>query len=216
MLCMEKPWKTDWNHEKIDEHNGTSMYAIEKLMKHHGKIEWTPWVSQWTAWNPENSIKTTKNRSTSWKNRWTLPMGHVSPKIQQLTGSCSKISKRRKSAPVPERFRRLIWRCWAWRRCKQRYKDLPVLGLAVVTWLVVWLPFLIFPYIGFLIIPIDFPIFQRGGQKPPTSHRSNGPCEPLRCSGAEVEEHGVRGLPLPPRHCIKWENPMGNPVKMFP
>ena len=30
-------------------------------------------------------------------------------------------------------------------------------------WLVVWLPFLIFPYIGLLIIPIDFHIFQRGG-----------------------------------------------------
>ena len=30
-------------------------------------------------------------------------------------------------------------------------------------WLVVWLPFFIFPYIGLLIIPIDFPIFQRGG-----------------------------------------------------
>ena len=29
-------------------------------------------------------------------------------------------------------------------------------------WLVVWLPFFIFPYIGFLIIPIDFHIFQRG------------------------------------------------------
>ena len=31
------------------------------------------------------------------------------------------------------------------------------------SWLVVWLPFFIFPYIGFLIIPIDFHIFQRGG-----------------------------------------------------
>ena len=30
-------------------------------------------------------------------------------------------------------------------------------------WLVVWLPFFIFPYIGLLIIPIDFHIFQRGG-----------------------------------------------------
>ena len=29
-------------------------------------------------------------------------------------------------------------------------------------WLVVWLPFFIFPYIGLLIIPIDFHIFQRG------------------------------------------------------
>ena len=31
------------------------------------------------------------------------------------------------------------------------------------SWLVVWLPFFIFPYIGLLIIPIDFHIFQRGG-----------------------------------------------------
>ena len=30
-------------------------------------------------------------------------------------------------------------------------------------WLVVWLPFFIFPYIGNVIIPIDFHIFQRGG-----------------------------------------------------
>ena len=37
-------------------------------------------------------------------------------------------------------------------------------------WLVVWLPFFIFPYIGLLIIPIDFHIFQRGG---PTT---NQPC----------------------------------------
>ena len=36
-------------------------------------------------------------------------------------------------------------------------------------WLVVWLPFFIFPYIGLLIIPTDFHIFQRGGEKPPTS-----------------------------------------------
>ena len=31
------------------------------------------------------------------------------------------------------------------------------------SWLVVWLPFSIFPYIGLLIIPTDFHIFQRGG-----------------------------------------------------
>ena len=30
--------------------------------------------------------------------------------------------------------------------------------------------FFIFPYIGNVIIPIDFHIFQRGGEKPPTSH----------------------------------------------
>ena len=34
---------------------------------------------------------------------------------------------------------------------------------AISNWLVVWLPFFIFPYIGLLIIPIDFHIFQRGG-----------------------------------------------------
>ena len=36
-------------------------------------------------------------------------------------------------------------------------------GSAGYTWLVVWLPFFIFPYIEFLIIPIDFHIFQMGG-----------------------------------------------------
>ena len=42
-------------------------------------------------------------------------------------------------------------------------------GSAGYTWLVVWLPFFIFPYIEFLIIPIDFHIFQRGG---PTTDES--------------------------------------------
>ena len=37
-------------------------------------------------------------------------------------------------------------------------------------WWVVWLPFFIFPYIGLLIIPIDFHIFQRGG---PTTNQSS-------------------------------------------
>ena len=36
-------------------------------------------------------------------------------------------------------------------------------GLRNWNWLVVWLPFYIFPYIGLLIILIDFHIFQRGG-----------------------------------------------------
>ena len=36
-------------------------------------------------------------------------------------------------------------------------------------WLVVWLPFFIFPYIGFLIIPVDELIFFRGVAQPPTS-----------------------------------------------
>ena len=35
----------------------------------------------------------------------------------------------------------------------------------LIVWLVVWLPFLIFPYIGFLIIPIDEFIFYRGVAK---------------------------------------------------
>ena len=39
------------------------------------------------------------------------------------------------------------------------------------SWLVVWLPFLIFPYIGNLIIPIDVHIFQRGG--PTTNQVAN-------------------------------------------
>ena len=36
-------------------------------------------------------------------------------------------------------------------------------GQGAVVWLVVWNMNFIFPYIGFLIIPIDFHIFQRGG-----------------------------------------------------
>ena len=36
-------------------------------------------------------------------------------------------------------------------------------------WLVVWLPFFIFPYIGLLIIPIDEILFFRGVAQPPTS-----------------------------------------------
>ena len=37
----------------------------------------------------------------------------------------------------------------------------------VVNWLVVWLPCSIFPYIGFLIIPTDFHILQRGWNHQP-------------------------------------------------
>ena len=36
------------------------------------------------------------------------------------------------------------------------------------SWLVVWLPFSIFPYIGLLIVPIDELIFFRGVAQPPT------------------------------------------------
>ena len=43
----------------------------------------------------------------------------------------------------------------------------------MIHWLVVWLPFFIFPYIGFLIIPTDFHIFQRGWKHQPDS------CSPL-------------------------------------
>ena len=42
-------------------------------------------------------------------------------------------------------------------------------SLAIIIWLVVWNINFIFPYIGFLIIPIDFHIFQRGG---PTTNQS--------------------------------------------
>ena len=38
---------------------------------------------------------------------------------------------------------------------------------AMIFWLVVWLPFFIFPYIGNFIIPIDFHIFQRGSNHQP-------------------------------------------------
>ena len=47
---------------------------------------------------------------------------------------------------------------WLWSENSREHSDHPIL-----TWLVVWLPFFIFPYIGFLIIPLDFHIFQRGG-----------------------------------------------------
>ena len=39
----------------------------------------------------------------------------------------------------------------------------------LVSWLVVWLPFFVFPYIGLLILPIDEVIFFRGVAQPPTS-----------------------------------------------
>ena len=41
-----------------------------------------------------------------------------------------------------------------------------------IVWLVVWLPFFIFPHIGNLIIPIDELIFFRGVAQPPTSSSS--------------------------------------------
>ena len=59
-------------------------------------------------------------------------------------------------------------------------------------WLVVWLPFFIFPYIGLLIIPTDFHIFQRGGPTtnqlcihlPSYSHQI--PISPPSCFLSEV------------------------------
>ena len=39
---------------------------------------------------------------------------------------------------------------------------LDIVTLVISNWLVVWLPFFIFPYIGNVIIPIDVHIFQRG------------------------------------------------------
>ena len=49
------------------------------------------------------------------------------------------------------------------------FMNLPYVDESTFIWLVVWLPFFIFPYIGNLIIPIDFHIFQRGG---PTTNQS--------------------------------------------
>ena len=52
-------------------------------------------------------------------------------------------------------------------------------------WVVVWLPFFMFPYIGFLIIPIDFHIFQRGG---PTTNQ-------ILSWGIQVLTSHVQGTP---------------------
>ena len=54
-------------------------------------------------------------------------------------------------------------------------------------WLVVWNIDFIFPYIGLLIIPIDFHIFQRGG---PTTNQT--------CSDEDLpEERGISGGQVP-------------------
>ena len=46
----------------------------------------------------------------------------------------------------------------------------------ICSWLVVWLPFFIFPYIGNVIIPIDELICFRGvGIHPPTSYQCEKP-----------------------------------------
>ena len=49
------------------------------------------------------------------------------------------------------------------KRCKKSYNSTNKADSADNHWLVVWLPFFIFPYIGNVIIPIDVHIFQRGG-----------------------------------------------------
>ena len=46
---------------------------------------------------------------------------------------------------------------------RNRYPKSWFISWKMYDWLVVWLPFFIFPYIGNFIIPIDFHIFQRGG-----------------------------------------------------
>ena len=47
-------------------------------------------------------------------------------------------------------------------------RELGIQRIQGISWLVVWLPFF-FPYIGFLIIPIDVHIFQRGSNHQPVS-----------------------------------------------
>ena len=83
----------------------------------------------------------------------------------------------------------------------------------VNNWLVVWLPFFLPINIGFLIIPIDFHIFQRGG--PTTNQIMSTPDEPpprlfflggeyhwsirlsrIRWLTFEVSSRGVMGSPL--------------------
>ena len=64
------------------------------------------------------------------------------------------------------------WRTWIVRNifrgcfngsCKDTVTSMDnFLGDQNLSWLVVWLPFFIFPYIGFLIIPIDGPYFSEG------------------------------------------------------
>ena len=65
-------------------------------------------------------------------------------------------------------------------------------------WLVVWLPFFIFPYIGLLIIPIDFHIFQRGG---PTTNQWILPvpfCPYVDlCGSSGYREQSSDGAPWP-------------------
>ena len=83
------------------------------------------------------------------------------PQLFEVFEACAK------TAAVRRAFSRWPTRRWGWAR-------LPCVDDSVVIlrecngWLVVWLPFFIFPYIGNVIIPIDVHIFQRGGPGPPT------------------------------------------------
>ena len=84
----------------------------------------------------------------------------------------------------------------------------------IYNWLVVWLPFFIFPYIGLLIIPNDFHIFQRGG---PTTNQITlkGLSTNIHITGVLWKSMAVarccsvwsRASPLPWRSPASWVRP---------
>ena len=77
----------------------------------------------------------------------------------------SLVPKRLKSSLVnPSSMLACHLPCFSFYMFLRVFRNDPYIGILMnVCWLVVWLPFFIFPYIGFLIIPIDVHTFQRGG-----------------------------------------------------
>ena len=131
---------------------------------------WVSWSSSAMSWN-----RLTVSRSCG--NPMEIPWkSHGNPNLMEMSGgNFILVPWWSKVRPVdygaggvkgPDAVHRPPGRTWEtdpWSGTLRDWGPSCVMLWGTYYWLVVWLPFFIFPYIGLLIIPIDFHIFQRGG-----------------------------------------------------
>ena len=72
--------------------------------------------------------------------------------------------------------------------------EVPEITKQISTWLVVWLPSILFSHILGIIIPIDFHIFQRGG---PTTNQISSKSVGLFVSRQAISSNGKNGSTFP-------------------
>ena len=102
--------------------------------------------------------------------RWHVPVRSPISRAFKGTSPCWRMchGNSAEANPINIPLSEHCWTSWwakwlPWRKCWTRTWTVQAKRDEDHFWLVVWLPFFIFPYIGFLIIPIDVHIFQRGG-----------------------------------------------------